>query len=181
MNWRAMTPAQKVNTVIAAWRPGHSAKDIAEHVSLELGHRISRSVVIGMYARNLVLKRNYPLQKPSRESTDGEVRRPRREKSAEEVLALESLPDQPQPVKVKSSKEEALLYDQAARSIPLADLESDECRWPINEPDQAKRTWGIPVTTGFLFCGHPVHPGKPYCHHHWLRGRGKILNYQWTK
>ncbi len=39
----------------------------------------------------------------------------------------------------------------------LADLEMNDCRWPIGDPRQE----------GFHFCGARQIPGRPYCDAHW--------------
>ena len=39
----------------------------------------------------------------------------------------------------------------------LANLEQNECRWPIGDPRDA----------GFHFCGERQASGRPYCAHHW--------------
>jgi len=39
--------------------------------------------------------------------------------------------------------------------IPLLDLESDQCKWPVKE-----------VNRKHLFCGLPSAEGKPYCNGH---------------
>jgi GcrA cell cycle regulator len=41
-------------------------------------------------------------------------------------------------------------------AVELAMLRSDQCRWPIGNPDSDK----------FHFCGEKVFPGKPYCYEH---------------
>ena len=41
-------------------------------------------------------------------------------------------------------------------AVELAMLRSDQCRWPIGNPDSEK----------FHFCGAKVFPGKPYCYEH---------------
>lgn len=39
----------------------------------------------------------------------------------------------------------------------LADLEMNDCRWPIGDPRQE----------GFHFCGDRQIAGRPYCEAHW--------------
>jgi GcrA cell cycle regulator len=39
----------------------------------------------------------------------------------------------------------------------IANLEKDECRWPIGDPRLAD----------FHFCGEPRAMGRPYCALHW--------------
>ncbi len=45
----------------------------------------------------------------------------------------------------------------ALKTKTLADLEADDCRWPIGDPRQA----------GFHFCGAQKEEGRPYCVAHW--------------
>ena len=39
----------------------------------------------------------------------------------------------------------------------IADIEHNECRWPIGDPRDAD----------FHFCGAQQHAGHPYCELHW--------------
>ncbi len=39
----------------------------------------------------------------------------------------------------------------------MADLEANDCRWPIGDPRQSD----------FHFCGAQKMLGRPYCTHHW--------------
>lgn len=39
----------------------------------------------------------------------------------------------------------------------MADLEHNDCRWPIGDPRHAD----------FHFCGAKQALGRPYCQHHW--------------
>lgn len=55
------------------------------------------------------------------------------------------------------TKDENQVYDQQSRNIPLKDINSRECRWPVNDP---------PKGGEFLFCGLPVAPLSRYCDHH---------------
>ena len=41
-------------------------------------------------------------------------------------------------------------------SLGMANLKSDQCRWPIGDPD----------SENFHFCGEQVFVGKPYCYEH---------------
>ena len=41
-------------------------------------------------------------------------------------------------------------------ALEMANLKTDQCRWPIGDPD----------SDGFHFCGAPVFVGKPYCYEH---------------
>lgn len=59
-------------------------------------------------------------------------------------------------------------YDATALRIPLSDLSSDQCRWPINNP-------GMNDREEHLFCGHPRHhTSDSYCRHHARRSAGKV-------
>ena len=46
--------------------------------------------------------------------------------------------------------------EKKARKLTLLQLTERTCKWPI----------GDPATEDFWFCGHPTHPGKPYCEVH---------------
>ncbi len=41
-------------------------------------------------------------------------------------------------------------------SLEMANLKSNQCRWPIGDPD----------SEDFHFCAEPVFVGKPYCYEH---------------
>lgn len=41
-------------------------------------------------------------------------------------------------------------------SLEMANLKTNQCRWPIGDPD----------SENFHFCGEPVFVGKPYCYEH---------------
>jgi len=66
------------------------------------------------------------------------------------------------------SMEEKMRYAETSKSmrdtseldplmVPLLELESHQCRWPVNSPDNGE---------GFLFCGHKKQEGSSYCSHH---------------
>ncbi|MDR0803585.1 MAG: GcrA family cell cycle regulator [Rickettsiales bacterium] len=44
-------------------------------------------------------------------------------------------------------------------TLAIANLKSDQCRWPIGNPDG----------DDFHFCGAKIFPGKPYCYDHCLQ------------
>lgn len=58
----------------------------------------------------------------------------------------------------KSSNKKTLIAHQhmIQHAVELAMLRSDQCRWPIGNPDSEE----------FHFCGEKVFPGKPYCYEH---------------
>lgn len=57
----------------------------------------------------------------------------------------------------KSSPRNLAMHQRIIQhSLGMANLRSDQCRWPIGDPDSEK----------FHFCGEPVFIGKPYCYEH---------------
>lgn len=55
-----------------------------------------------------------------------------------------------------SSKNLAMHQRIIQHSLGMANLKSDQCRWPIGDPD----------SENFHFCGCQVFVGKPYCYEH---------------
>lgn len=68
----------------------------------------------------------------------------------------------PKPVRVivEIRPDEAASYDAAARRVPLWELGSRDCRWPVND---------AAVGETHLFCGHEAVDGSSYCAHHKAR------------
>lgn len=60
---------------------------------------------------------------------------------------------------VTKTTPEGAAYDAASLRLPLADVDRNGCRFPVND---------APTAAGILFCGHPVH-AKRYCEHHLAR------------
>lgn len=60
--------------------------------------------------------------------------------------------------KDKKSGAKALAMHQRIiqHSLEMANLKTNQCRWPIGDPD----------SENFHFCGEPVFVGKPYCYEH---------------
>lgn len=56
----------------------------------------------------------------------------------------------------KTKKDLALHELMIQHALQMASLKSDQCRWPIGDPDSDK----------FHFCGEKVFAGKPYCYEH---------------
>lgn len=67
---------------------------------------------------------------------------------------------EPAPKAVKDtkggSKNLAMHQRIIQHSLGMANLKSDQCRWPIGDPD----------SENFHFCGEAVFVGKPYCYEH---------------
>jgi hypothetical protein len=62
------------------------------------------------------------------------------------------------PLTAAVTKAESSEYDQTALRLPLYELSSTGCKWPVDYDRE------------HLFCGHTQRDGKPYCAHHAARG-----------
>jgi len=81
-------------------------------------------------------------------------------KAAEKVtktpVAKKAEVKKPEP---KASPKSSGMHQQIIQhSLEMANLGTNECRWPMGDPD----------TENFRFCGKPVFVGKPYCYDHCL-------------
>lgn len=56
-------------------------------------------------------------------------------------------------------------FDQQSHHLPLDDLASGECVWPVNEPERGGT---------HLFCGHVQAHGSRYCRHHFERSLPRL-------
>lgn len=115
----------------------------ASKIALEIGDGITRNAVIGAAHRYGYYRRENPLRKhlrhvpqqpPSRPSDDQRMPRFPVEKPIPYV-EIDVPPDQRK---------------------TLVDLEPDDCRWPIGDPQHAD----------FTFCNQKKIIGKSYCAHH---------------
>lgn len=125
----------------------------AGNTALNIAHALgrSRSAVLGKMHRE-----NITINRPNKH--DATVNRSFKphgvmpSKASRKPLKVPAKPVQP-------SCQTANVYDAAALNITLDNLGKNQCRWAVND--------GGP----FLFCGHEVEPGKPYCEHHGQRAR----------
>ena len=57
----------------------------------------------------------------------------------------------------KKTKKDLALHELLIQhALQMANLKSNQCRWPIGDPD----------SENFHFCGETVFAGKPYCYEH---------------
>ena len=57
----------------------------------------------------------------------------------------------------KKTKKDLALHELLIQhALQMANLKSNQCRWPIGDPD----------SDNFHFCGEQVFSGKPYCYEH---------------
>ena len=57
----------------------------------------------------------------------------------------------------KKTKKDLALHELLIQhALQMANLKSNQCRWPIGDPD----------SDNFHFCGETVFTGKPYCYEH---------------
>lgn len=139
MTWRNLTPEQKIEIVREHWMNGYSASDIAKSISARLGCDISRKAIIGVYTRNPDALKGYPLPTP-----------PQAKKRSKQALTIKREPaNQTAPYSPMAAPQ--------SRFVPLLDLLTNECRWPVNN---------APIGGMHLFCGCRTDIGKPYCEFH---------------
>jgi len=151
---------EKIAQLKKCWAKGLSASQIAEAI----GGGITRNAVIGKLARlGLQLKggKGWPRGPVSKLIPAT----PRRTKAKAAI---------PPPWKARLPKSSALIDEGSVRpqasyvpyveevEVPkaerkgVADLEANDCRWPIGDPGDRD----------FHFCNRKQHPGLPYCEHH---------------
>ena len=64
--------------------------------------------------------------------------------------------EKPKTASKKTKKDLALHELLIQHALQMANLKSNQCRWPIGDPD----------SDNFHFCGETVFAGKPYCYEH---------------
>lgn len=139
MNWRDLTPDQKIDLIREHWMNGYSAADLAKSISARLGCDISRKAIIGVYTRNPDALKGYPLPAP-----------PQAKKRSKQALTIKrALTSQTAPY--------SPIVAPQSRYVPLLDLGRNECRWPVNDAS---------VGELHLFCACRTEIGKPYCEFH---------------
>lgn len=112
------------------WGEGKTAAEIAKALG-----GVTRNAVIGKAHRLKLSNRVSPIQQNNKKP------------------AAVAVKTQPQPIERKIQKAPA--QDNRKR-VPLMDLKSNECRWPLGDPRDEN----------FGFCGHAQIPGLPYCAEH---------------
>jgi hypothetical protein len=181
--WKDLDGVGKAEMVKLAWKPHYSASKIAETLSQQLQHTLSRNTVMGVYDRNPMMRKTHPLggagaeaqrrhrearakltpeekqakrEAKAQERKEREAERQRKRRERTDVIYL--VPDAPRPPTPMQIRESAVAYDEASLRLPLEELEARQCRWPVNTPE--------PKVEPYLFCGHRAKPGKRYCPHH---------------
>lgn len=76
----------------------------------------------------------------------------KKEKAVKEVKPVVKT----KPASKKTKKDLALHELLIQHALQMANLKSNQCRWPIGDPD----------SDNFHFCGETVFAGKPYCYEH---------------
>lgn len=74
----------------------------------------------------------------------------------ENVVKEVKLVEKPKTASKKTKKDLALHELLIQHALQMANLKSNQCRWPIGDPD----------SDNFHFCGETVFAGKPYCYEH---------------
>ena len=178
VNWKKIDGDGKAEQVKLAWKPNYSASKIAEVLSAKLQKKLTRNAIMGVYDRNPTMRKTHPLggsgavkqrlnaEKRARLSPEeraakaklaaklAEERKQKREARRQRAEVLALLPRELTPLEIKQA---ALDYDQNSLRLPLEELETRQCRWPVNDPEPKGQ---------YLFCGHNSAPGFRYCKHH---------------
>lgn len=125
-------------------------------IAAMIGHDVTRNAVIGIRTR-MGIKRGVGINRGFEEVNNQRRRR-------QELARKAGNPATPS---TKIAHEAAVaIQESAAREVataaglvPLRDLDSNACHWPIGDPQQQP----------FGFCGAPKVPGLPYCKQHALK------------
>lgn len=128
------------------WKEGLSASQVAA----ELGHGLSRNAVIAKIHRLGMQRRSELVRLKSRKRRKPrpfEQQKPKPPRISKPKLEWEPFVPGPDLV---------IPEDQRKGVI---DLEEEDCRWPIGDPQK----------DDFSFCNHKAVPGLPYCEHHCRR------------
>jgi GcrA cell cycle regulator len=128
----------RVEVLKKLWGEGRTAAEIAK----ELGG-VTRNAVIGKAHRLKLSGRVSPLQQV--------VKKPANNPGLKPVIA-----DKKVIKKMPAMVPMDLKADQDRVRIPLIELQSGQCRWPIGDPRDAN----------FGFCGDHSEDGSPYCAAH---------------
>jgi hypothetical protein len=142
IHWKELDTEGKCEAIRSVWKPGMSASQIAAAISRE----VTRNAIIGMFQRHWD-----KLEGVSLSASRGAVpfnRTPRKKR----VRASRSRKP------VYAPKMAAADYDATAIGLPLHELSSRQCHWPVND---------VPPGGVFLFCGHDVSKGHYCADHHY--------------
>jgi len=127
------------------WRSGLTASQVAER----LGHGLSRNAVIAKLHRLGLQRRSETSQRRTRKRRAAGNHAEHKKNPRIPKPKLEWEPFVPGPDLVVPAHERK----------GILDLDDDDCRWPIGDPQSAD----------FTFCNHKAIPGLPYCAHHCRR------------
>ena len=144
--------AERVETLKRLWFAGLSCSQIAERI----GH-VSRNAVIGKIAR-LGLSNS----QRHRNTYGANLRSARTRKRRADILRVSRAKPKEKPPQRPWLADVAPLPPKAVTDVarkPLADLEDQDCRWPVGDP-KAK---------DFGFCAAERVPGMAYCAAHCAR------------
>lgn len=130
------------------WAEGFSASQVAA----QLGHGLSRNAVIAKVHRIGLTRRTETVR--LRKSKSG-----KRAKRGAAPKPPRPMAPRPADLKWEPFVPGPDLVIPADQRKGIADLEDDDCRWPIGDPQK----------DDFSFCNHKAVPGLPYCAHHCRR------------
>jgi hypothetical protein len=148
----------KIAAVIAVYEKGDRGYDLANKLTKVTGQKVTRSAVLGFYARNRLQLRKYPLQE--RRVMPRSARAAVREETDDMKLRLRKRPEPvthaPLPIRTEEMIPPPKVEGIESLKIPLMQLGARQCHWPTHET----------VKDGHLFCGHLTKIGKSYCAYH---------------
>ena len=170
IKWNKTSIEQKILRLKLNYKPGISARGIAEALSSEFGTPITRNTIIGIYQRNPALKISHPLL--SRGEADSAIVRAVKARSsrntaqepvkrsltrAERIQVKRFANETPyQPARPVILAEDAKIYDESRleASLALVELTSrQQCRFPV-------------ASAPIRFCAEVTRTGSSYCEHH---------------
>jgi len=128
-----------------------------------MGEAISRNAIIGVYTRNAAQLADYPLRTAA--SAGNRTTGARRREQARKPRAPSVRAPASYHAKVKIAEPvEVEIPEPSPLRLPMAELDKNQCRWPVNDATIYER---------HLFCGTSTGVGEPYCPYHMNRSIGE--------
>lgn len=147
-------PDQCLETTRVLVAEGRSASAIAAELWSRFGFSASRNAVIGQIERRKGNEGWPPKRARTKAPAHPRAKRPQRSRRG---WLMPGTPAAPAPKGFRTTtKAEGAAYDAASRRVPLADVEADQCHFPVTDAERGET---------FLFCGLPAET-KRYCSHH---------------
>ena len=148
MRWSEIGTDKKLSMIKEIYEAGDSYGTIAKKIERNLGAKVTRNSIAGLYDRNRGPLADYPIGSSSAPFDNGKTRR--RVSPPEFQFPANLI--------VGATPEEAMAYDATAPRVSAAEHTNRQCKWVL---ERGK------------FCAHPRMPMKPYCEHHQRRATCK--------